>query len=257
MRLWDAASRKLMLVLKGHSGPVYRVAFSPSGLQITSCGRDKTIRLWDLHTGESGLVLRGHSAEVVCLAYSPDGNQLASGSMDKTIILWNVTMGCQHLTIERPDGITRNISYSPDGQRIAYCSSSNTSVCSTTTGQLCSALDSKGNNFKSTSILYSPLRRFIVKGDLDKRLRLLDVQSMNCVLMIRGLPANVTNLAWSPNSEHLAVVGLQRVVQLWEIAKGEKGYQARLLWGLGQRNLCLSQVNLELFKQHGAHLEAP
>jgi WD40 repeat protein len=35
------------LVLRGHTGPVTDVAFSPDGFRIASSSRDGTIKIWD------------------------------------------------------------------------------------------------------------------------------------------------------------------------------------------------------------------
>lgn len=47
--------------LKGHSGPVWAVTFSPDSKLVTSASGDKTIRLWDSATGALNCVLQGHS----------------------------------------------------------------------------------------------------------------------------------------------------------------------------------------------------
>ena len=42
--MWDAASRHPVGPLKGHTGPVFNVAFSPDGTRIATGGNDKKSR---------------------------------------------------------------------------------------------------------------------------------------------------------------------------------------------------------------------
>ena len=69
-----------LLTLKGHSGTVYSVAFSPDGKRLATGSGDRTVKLWDAATGQELLTLKGHSDNVYSVAFSPDGKRLATGS---------------------------------------------------------------------------------------------------------------------------------------------------------------------------------
>ena len=86
---WDVVD-PLKALLKGHTGLVNSVVFSPDGRTLASGSHDKTIRLWDVETSQLQAILEGHTDAVNSVAFSPDGSTLASGSGDKTIRLWDM-----------------------------------------------------------------------------------------------------------------------------------------------------------------------
>jgi len=86
------------LLLKGHTGNVNCVVYSPSGTILASGSSDGTARLWDAKTGQPLHVLKRHLHSVKCVAFSPDNRMLATGSEDATVMLWDVATGTELAT---------------------------------------------------------------------------------------------------------------------------------------------------------------
>ena len=76
MKVWDAGTGQEILTLKGHTGGVNSVAFSPDGQRLASAGCDGTVKVWDAGTGQETLTLKGHTDTVSAWRSAPT----ASGS---------------------------------------------------------------------------------------------------------------------------------------------------------------------------------
>jgi WD40 repeat protein len=91
--LWDVATGKRRAALKGHTGPVLAVAFSPDGKALASAAelpnRPAEVKLWDVPGGKELASLRGHGGRAWSVAFSPDGRRLATAG--DSLLLWDVT----------------------------------------------------------------------------------------------------------------------------------------------------------------------
>lgn len=88
VRMMDDRTAETGRTFYGHSGPVFRVAFSPEKNLLLSCSEDTTIRLWSLQTWTCIVVYRGHLFPVWDVRFSPHSYYFVSASHDKTARLW-------------------------------------------------------------------------------------------------------------------------------------------------------------------------
>ena len=173
IRLWETKTGKLLEEwkgdsdgIKGHSGGIESVAFSPNGMKAVSGSTDHTIRLWNVKTGESIGEWKGHSDTVYSVAFSPDGRKVVSGSEDKTLHLWDAQTG---LPIGNPwqghSNTVYSVAFSPDGRKVVSGSGDKTlRLWNVQTGKPIGG-PWQGHNGFIRSVAFSPNGEIVVSGN--------------------------------------------------------------------------------------------
>jgi WD40 repeat protein len=137
VRIWDAATGKELLILKGHINNFTAVVFSPDSRRLASVG-EGTVQLWDTVTGEALISVKSNTRKVPCVAFSPDSRRLATAvygevllrrrpTADVKVRLWDAVTGKEMFTLIK--GGRSNITwvgFSPDSRRLATASGDST-----------------------------------------------------------------------------------------------------------------------------------
>ena len=74
----DARSGRTLLTLRGHSGRINDVGFSPDGTRIVSCSRDGTVRVWDGIGGQQLTVLPDPGPHPFFCRFVEQGRRIAT-----------------------------------------------------------------------------------------------------------------------------------------------------------------------------------
>jgi WD40 repeat protein len=123
-RIWDVATGRERVVLRGHGGSVNSIAFAPDGRRVVTASDDGTARLWDAVRGSELARLGGHDGPVRTAAFSPDGTVILTYGDDRTARLWGGVDGQPVCTLVRLGEHIRSAGFSPDS-RVAWVSWSN------------------------------------------------------------------------------------------------------------------------------------
>ena len=208
-------------VLRGHTGGVTAVAYSPDGYHIVSGSLDKTVRIWDLEGGGKPQCLYGHEEGVTAVAYSPDGNHIVSGSLDKTVRIWDLEGGGKPQCLYGHEERVTAVAYSPDGHHIVSGSLDKTVRIWDLEGggkPQCPY----GHEEGVTAVAYSPDGHHIVSGSLDKTVRIWDLEGGGKPQCPYGHEEGVTAVAYSPDGNHIVSGSLDKTVRVWDLEGGGK-----------------------------------
>ncbi|KAF9093051.1 hypothetical protein BGX29_010129 [Mortierella sp. GBA35] len=186
VRLYDIPDRdpnpsniavcNVALTLKGHTGAVKSVAFSPSGHLIATASYDWTVRLWEPETGVQNHVLKGHTAWVTSVSISPTNNMVASSGQDMTVRLWNAITGAALYILRGHTAFVKKVDFSPSGHQLASGSGDHTvrlwDGLTGTPGPILS-----GHTQSVLTLAYAPDKQQIATGSWDSTVRLWDTHA--------------------------------------------------------------------------------
>jgi WD40 repeat protein len=248
VKLWDVATGKEAIALRGHTEAVWRVAYSPDGRRLFSSSHDGTIRVWDATPLEEmpdsqPLMLSGHAGRINCVVFSPDNRYLASAGMDGRIILWDAQSGRKIQQLPGNNLPVHSLAFSPDGKRLAAVGRQPTSQFQqgtpppvriwelSATKEACLQFPCL-NDWGSLSVAFSPDGRWLASADGGEDtggfIQLFDaatgepIRAFSCP----GKDLGRTGVAFSVDGKRLAGVDVLGHLAVFEVPAG---FDARML----------------------------
>ncbi|MDR1362996.1 MAG: WD40 repeat domain-containing protein [Spirochaetaceae bacterium] len=220
VKIWSAATGRLVKILYGHESIVSSIAYSPDGRRIVSASGDGQLKIWDVQTGKETSTLKGHTNWVWQARFSPDGSRVVSAAADRTIRVWDAQSGEELLIIPAHDSAVRCVLYSPDGEKIVSASADGSiKLWNGTTGKEIRRFTagSYGDNTAAVwALAYSPDGDAVVSGSDDGVLNVWDAQTGLLLHSLNTEGGAVYALAYSPDGGQIAAGTADAVIRTWD-----------------------------------------
>lgn len=212
-----------LFALKGHTGDVKSVAWSPDSARLVSGSNDNKVRVWDISNRNELFILEGHRGDVNSVAWSPDGKLLASGGDDNKVRVWDAVNGKELYEFVGHGGNINSVAWSPDSKLLASGSNDfKTLIWDAATHVQLNVLE--GHSDSVNSVAWSPDGTMLASGGSDNRVLMWEVATGNQlrVWKLKGFLGIVYSVAWSPDGTRLASGGSDNKLRVLDAATGDE-----------------------------------
>lgn len=263
--LWAAGHGKMVWVwdeegncvqtLKGHTGLIMSVTWSPCGRWIASSSDDATIRVWNFEQGYAVQVLSGHRRSIWSISWHAitghkgtanatpvildEGDSLlASGSHDQTVKLWNPATGNCIRTLQGHTNSLRDLTWNRSGTMLASVTHSRqVKLWNTTTGHPVDSPIGQGETAWTVAWNPSADNQHLLAVSNDN-IQIWDSLTERRLKTLVGHQGWIWWIDWSPDGSLIASAADDQTVRIWEVEserclqvlEGHSGWVRSLAW---------------------------
>lgn len=210
---------KLVRTLRGHTGSIGRIAWSPDGRILASPSADQTIRFWDSETGRCLRTLEGHEGAVNSLAFDSGGHIVASASDDTTVKLWDAPSGRLLRTLKGHKRQVHSVAFNSSGDVLASASQDKcVKLWDVFSGEIRCTLE--GHRDQVFCVAFDPSGSTLASSSEDREIRLWDTGSGRLLRTLEGHYGPVYGIEFDPSGRTLVSASSDKTLKLWEASSG-------------------------------------
>jgi WD40 repeat protein len=220
---------KPLAILKGHSGCVTSIAFSPNRDLLASGAVNGKVLIWDFSgkkPGQKAQIEVLHDA-IHALAFSPDNKRLAmgSGAHDGFVWLWDVSGSEPNglAVLQGHQGPVDCLAFSPDGKLLASGGSDKTVRVWDVGGlRFIARAVFKGHTQPVKAVDFAPDNHSLASGSQDCTVRLWNLGRTLWSkerAILQGHEAQINDLSFAGNGTAIASISQDQSIGVWDVTQ--------------------------------------
>jgi WD40 repeat protein len=236
--LKDGAAPTELFTLKGHTGYVWAVKFSPDDQKIASCSDDKKVLLFSARSGKRLLTFRGHRGDVYCLAWSRDSKLVACAGSGVIIRVIDAATGTQVRELKGGHtgacvwclvfGATSDVLYSGGGGSGGDCAIVEWKLAEG--GEATVTCRLRGHTDAVNSITTSPCGRMMVSGSCDGTVVIWELTRKSKIRVLEGYTDVLTSVVWSGDGEVIVSGSEDSTMRVWQVNVQVRGVTTSIIF---------------------------
>lgn len=226
VKLFDANTKSLLRLFKGHEAPVHRTFFTNDKIHIASFSDDKCVKLWDIATEKKLCSYSEHTDYVRAGAVSPVVSDIIlSGSYDNTVKMYDTRTNTTVLNVNHGSPV-ESVLFLPTGGIFLTSGGTDVKAWDAFAGGKLLANFSQHHKTITCMRLASNGKR-LMTGSLDRHVKIYDVATFKVVHTL-DYPNAVLSLAVSKNDDTVVagmvdgLISIRRREELIKPVKPEK-----------------------------------
>lgn len=236
--LHDVRTGRRLATLRGHTGDVLAVGYSPKGDVVATGAVDGTARLWSAKTGELLHTLRAHRGAVLTTKFDAAGRRLATLGTDRAVRVWDVESGRK---LQAFLGVHRRTEpESAWGEGVAFVGHDRIAISpwalgsplspvvarifDLSSGAKVGTVERTGGNTGAREIAVSPDGTLLVANHGQNNpveLDLYRLPSGKLLDVVEAHVGGVLDIEFSRDGSVLATSGVDGVARVWQIRNGK------------------------------------
>ena len=188
------------------------LAWSPDGKKLAVVTDLKTVTIWDALKAQRIQKLVG-SDDITCLVWSPDGEKIALANRQRMVVVWDLKLAKPGLSfighVSRLDHWQQifEIRWVSDTRIVSMDEAQRVLLWDAGSGDIIHTWEKSADYGFIRQIALSPDKKVLaINGFKDQELSLWDLVSLREIKTISGLPFFLSDLAWSPDQNSLAML---------------------------------------------------